>query len=260
MIYAIDNEKRITPSPKKIAKCPICNSEVRAKCGKINVWHWSHLNKEDCDDWYEPESEWHKKWKEEFPMECQEFTMGKHRADIRTKNRWIIELQNSRISSEKIIEREIYYRRMIWLLNGGTLLKGIRIKQNKKTITFRWKNPSKTWWASKKEIYVDLAGNVKLLEEALKSYEFGNKKYITPIKGYGEYTFFTDYGEEITRESEWLSTIGYEDETSYKISHLKALIKLLKGKIFLIKKIYPKLPCYGWGELLSRKEFLDKFK
>ena len=32
------------------------------------------------------------------------------------------------------------------------------------------------------------------------------------------------------------------------------------GMIFLIKKIYHKCPCGGWGELISKEDFLNKFK
>jgi competence protein CoiA len=32
------------------------------------------------------------------------------------------------------------------------------------------------------------------------------------------------------------------------------------GKVFLIKKIYSNIPCGGWGELLTKEEFLNRFK
>lgn len=194
MKWALQKEERIEPIPNQEASCPICLNPVISKCGSINIWHWSHKNLEDCDDWYEPESQWHKDWKNEFPKEQQEFTMGKHRADIRTSNRVIIELQNSPISSENIIDREDYYKRMIWLLNGANLAKGLKLRNKKDLITFRWKHPPKTWWSAEKEVYIDLSELYKDVE------------------------------------------------------------------IFLIKKVYNKIPCGGWGIILSRKQFLDKFR
>ena len=31
-------------------------------------------------------------------------------------------------------------------------------------------------------------------------------------------------------------------------------------EIFHIKKIYPNIPCGGWGEIITKEEFLKKFK
>jgi len=193
MIWAIKNEIKTKAIPKEKALCPICKEEVISKCGKIKIWHWAHKSNKDCDNWYEPESEWHLNWKNEFPKECQEFTMGKHRADIRTKSRWIIELQNSSISSEEIKEREKYYKRMIWLLNGKTIAKNIdlRKKKEKDYVTFRWKHPPKCWWEARKQIFID----------------------------FGKWYFIAE-----------------------------------------LKKIYHNTPCGGWGELITKEDFLKKFE
>ncbi|MBL7893856.1 MAG: hypothetical protein JNK50_01090 [Bacteroidia bacterium] len=45
-----------------------------AKCGTINIWHWAHEAIENCDDWYEPETQWHRDWKEHFGEECSEMS------------------------------------------------------------------------------------------------------------------------------------------------------------------------------------------
>ena len=155
MIWALNNNKKISAKPKQKATCPLCNSQLIPKCGSIKIWHWSHKNNKDCDDWHETESEWHKSWKNKFLKAQQEFVMGKHRADIRTSKRWVIELQNSSISSDEIIERENYYKKMVWLLNGKTLGKGLELRSKKSIITFRWKHPPKSWWFANKEIYID---------------------------------------------------------------------------------------------------------
>ncbi len=168
MIWAIKNNERIKATPKSKSNCPLCNQEVISKCGLINIWHWAHKSNFECDSFGEPESSWHLNWKKHFPKECQEFIMGKHRADIRTKDRLIIELQNSPLSSKDIVERENYYKRMVWILNGHKLCNGIRFRKKKKNgiITFRWKNPPKSWWISRKPIYIDL--NFIPLEEMKK--------------------------------------------------------------------------------------------
>lgn len=255
MKWALKDNERILATKKSKAKCPICNGGVISKCGSIKVWHWSHKANKDCDDWYEPESEWHLNWKNEFPKEQQEFTMGKHRADIRTKDRWIIELQNSSISSEKIIEREKYYRRMIWLLNSKTLTKGLYIGKKEKLIYFCWEHPPKSWWFAKKEVYIDLDESIKILKEDLKLYENGKKIHLMPI--YEEYEF---YNEHIDDYMIGKKIIGDEDNTKGYIEFLKEKIKLLDNKIFLIKRIEHKCPCNGWGILISKEDFLKKFK
>ena len=67
MLYAIETDgKRIQPVKDARALCPGCKKIVIAKCGVINVHHWSHLNGCECDPWHEPETEWHIGWKKQF--------------------------------------------------------------------------------------------------------------------------------------------------------------------------------------------------
>jgi hypothetical protein len=100
------------------ATCPACGANVRAKCGNLNVWHWAHINTEDCDTWSEPEGEWHLGWKEVFPQDWREVVIGEHRADIRTIGGLVIELQHSSITPEVIAEREHFYENMIWIFDA----------------------------------------------------------------------------------------------------------------------------------------------
>lgn len=257
MKWAIKNNEKILATPKQKAGCPICNSEVISKCGKIKIWHWSHLSNKDCDDWYEPESEWHRSWKNEFPKEQQEFTMGKHRADIRTSQRYIIELQNSSISSNEIIEREEYYKRMVWLLNGNKLAKGLNLRIRSKpsqqkakgnqtilqiksfqVFTFRWKHPPKSWWKANKEIYIHLEFNYILNKLNLRLKNI-NKEIEKCINGF-KYDYFNGRKCDIER------IINYYTN--------------LNNKIFVIQKLYNNIPCGGWGYLISKEEFINKFK
>lgn len=159
MNWAIKNNEKIQAIPKERATCPLCNQEVIAKCGEINIWHWAHKQDFECDSFGEPESEWHLKWKNYFPKECQEVTiikgLKKHRADIQTKNGLIIELQNSPISLQEIREREKFYENMIWILNVESLGKNIVLYKKR----FKWKWMPKGWEYSFKKIYVDFAGD-----------------------------------------------------------------------------------------------------
>lgn len=142
-------------SPQEIGVCPICGEEVIAKCGSIKIWHWAHKNKKECDPWYENETEWHFKWKQMFPNENQEVRVENHRADIRSDKGFIIELQNSPLSSEKIKERESFYDSLIWVLNGKTIAKNI--KYFKRRYIWNW-FPS-SWKNTKKPIYIDEGTN-----------------------------------------------------------------------------------------------------
>jgi competence CoiA-like predicted nuclease len=157
MIWAIQNNQRITANPNQKAICPVCNAEVISKCGSIKVWHWSHLSAEDCDSWSEGETEWHLKWKNEFPKEWQEVVVGKHRADVKTSKGLVIEFQNSSISNYNIQERENYYAEMIWLLNGETIGNNLNLIDKETYYSFKWKWFPKSWLISKKQIYIDLS-------------------------------------------------------------------------------------------------------
>ncbi len=125
MIYALVNSIKSKPRPKLIGYCPICGESLISRCGNYKIWHWSHKSNTQCDSWSEGETEWHLSWKVLFPEECREVviinnnTHEKHIADIRTKNDLVIELQNSPISDDEIKTREIFYNKMIWIINGN---------------------------------------------------------------------------------------------------------------------------------------------
>ena len=88
MKFAIVNGIRTTARPKLIGRCICCNKQVRSYCGNERVHHWKHKNANDCDNWHEGETEWHRKWKEKFKISQQEvvkkdpLTGEKHIADV----------------------------------------------------------------------------------------------------------------------------------------------------------------------------------
>ena len=258
MIWAEKDGEKIKATPKDYALCPISKNEVISKCGLIKVWHWAHKIKEDCDSFYEPETIWHYNWKQEFPKENQEVTIGVHRADIKTNGGCVIELQNSPLSTEKIQEREEFYKNMIWVLNGGTLCSKLDLRIKDEIITFRWKNPPKSWWSAKKIIYIDLDGIVSNLKYNLNLYIKKRKVHRTPIYEEVYYEYYDEYGEY--HVVNYPKIEGYVDNTDKEIKQLKSKIDLFDNKLFLIKKIYKKLPCGGWGYLMPKEEFLRIFK
>jgi competence protein CoiA len=103
--------------------CPICDSELIAKCGELKIHHWAHKGNRNCDPWWENETDWHRNWKNKFPSEWQEVvhydkTGEKHIADIKTQNEWVIEFQHSFLNSEERRARNTFYGKIIWVVDG----------------------------------------------------------------------------------------------------------------------------------------------
>ena len=161
MRFALVDGERTIAAPKSSGLCPLCKEQVIPKCGRIKIWHWAHKNKEDCDPWYEPETEWHLRWKEEFPQEWQEVSIGNHRADVKTPLK-VIEFQNSSLSVDKIEEREQFYGNMVWVLNGETICTNLHFygSRHQNRIKFIWKWARKSWFYAKKPIYIDFGREI----------------------------------------------------------------------------------------------------
>lgn len=128
MHFALINDKHIEAAPGlRGAVCPGCGAPVIAKCGIQKVNHWAHRNTKMCDSWWETETEWHRAWKNNFPIEWQEVflpdeqTGEKHIADVRTEHGLVIEFQHSHITPEERIAREKFYKNMVWIVDGTRL-------------------------------------------------------------------------------------------------------------------------------------------
>lgn len=123
----IDNKPTEAASGLNGGVCPGCGAPVIAKCGTHKVHHWAHKGVKMCDNWWEPETEWHRAWKNNFPKEWQEIflpdeqTGEKHIADVKTEHGLVIEFQHSHIKPEERISREKFYRNMVWIVDGTRL-------------------------------------------------------------------------------------------------------------------------------------------
>jgi hypothetical protein len=123
MKYALVNDERQEAQQGLPGKCECCDSPVIAKCGEVKIWHWAHKGKRMCDPWWENETEWHRGWKGQFPQEWQEVIHlaengGKHRADVKTDQGYVIEFQRSPIKSEERQAREDFYKKIVWIVDG----------------------------------------------------------------------------------------------------------------------------------------------
>lgn len=127
MKFALVDNKKTEAFKGAKGICPICNSELIAKCGEVKINHWAHKSIRNCDPWWENETEWHRSWKNHFPVEWQEIilhdeqTGEKHIADVRTSHGLVIELQHSKIETQERISRENFYKNIVWVVDGTRL-------------------------------------------------------------------------------------------------------------------------------------------
>ncbi|WP_146049951.1 competence protein CoiA family protein [Roseovarius confluentis] len=133
MLTALIEGIRSRPIPGAVGHCPFCNSEMIPRCGEIRVHHWAHKSKVDCDPWWEPETDWHRNWKNEFPLGWQERvfedhdTGERHIADVYTLAGLTLEVQHSHLDPKERRAREAFYKNMLWVVDGSRL-KGNRSK------------------------------------------------------------------------------------------------------------------------------------
>jgi len=123
MRYALVNDERREAAPGLVGRCPGCSHLTVAKCGTQRIWHWAHRGNRTCDAWWEPETIWHRGWKNLFPPEWQEIIRHdesgeKHIADVMTERGQVIEFQHSYLPAQERESRERFYKKMIWLVNG----------------------------------------------------------------------------------------------------------------------------------------------
>lgn len=126
MRFALVNNVRCEASPGLVALCPGCSAQVIAKCGTRRIWHWSHRGQRNCDPWWETETEWHRAWKNLFPVDMQEIahldvTGERHIADIKTAQGLVIEVQHSAIADTEMNAREDFYKNMVWIVDATRL-------------------------------------------------------------------------------------------------------------------------------------------
>lgn len=127
MKLALVDEVRAEPAPHLRGKCCLCGDDMIAKCGQYVRWHWAHKSRLTCDPWHESETDWHRYWKDAFPLDCQEVvhvdaeTHEKHIADIKTLGKFIVEIQHSPIGNDEARSRELFYGNMIWIVDARHL-------------------------------------------------------------------------------------------------------------------------------------------
>lgn len=170
MKFAVVDGKRSEPQPKIRGSCPQCGAETVSKCGNHVVWHWAHKSLVHCDPWWEPETEWHREWKDRFPVEWQEIVLldkstgDRHIADIRTASGLVVEFQRSTIEPAEVQAREAFYQEMVWIVDGCRNEFDKHNFSNMRSrpdtdglVSFRWHGRSKLFarWHTLKPVFVD---------------------------------------------------------------------------------------------------------
>ncbi len=123
MRFALINGKRAEATKGAKGTCKECGSELIARCGEVNVNHWAHKGKHNCDTRWENQGPWHRSWKDKFPNDWQEVTDyddsgEKHIADVKTESGWVLEFQHSYLKPEERRSRNAFYPKLVWVVDG----------------------------------------------------------------------------------------------------------------------------------------------
>lgn len=174
MKFALINGVRAEATPKAAAVCQGCGAPMIAKCGQNVIWHWAHKPGMLCDHWWESETEWHRSWKNRFPLPWQEvvlenpITRERHIADIRTTGGLVLEIQRSSINPIEVQARESFYQKMIWIVDGTKNYADPFNFSNMRSqldedgvVSFRWYGRSKLFnrWHSTKPVFIDFGSD-----------------------------------------------------------------------------------------------------
>jgi competence protein CoiA len=124
MQLALVNDNLVEAFSGGRGTCPICGCETIAKCGTRIINHWAHHRPKDCDPWWENETQWHRDWKNLFPVEGREIPHiandGEiHRSDVKTPTGIVIEIQHSSMTDAERISREEFYKNLVWVIDGS---------------------------------------------------------------------------------------------------------------------------------------------
>lgn len=174
MMYAKKDDDLIEASPGLRGSCPQCGDALVAKCGQVNVWHWSHLATKDCDPWSEGETEWHMAWKAKYPKECREIVVGAHRADVILQGKTVLEFQSKALPTFEMLLRERYYRDLgftyVWIFNLTTSRNNflLRRKFDEDHWSFRWLHGWRRLDGIGKPFYLDLGEEGMFLVKSLR--------------------------------------------------------------------------------------------
>jgi len=166
MLFAKSQQgERVEATPRARGRCVQCGGDMLAKCGKLVSWHWAH-RVDECDSWSEGESAWHLGWKRAVEAEACEVVLGAHRADIRTADGTVVELQHSSIDGATIAAREAHYGRMRWLFDAREF--DLTLYPHAAELGFSWRHPRASLRSVNAPMFWDLGFGFILQVAALR--------------------------------------------------------------------------------------------
>lgn len=123
MKFALVNGEKADATKGAKGTCTCCGSELIAKCGEVKINHWAHKGNRNCDPWWENETDWHRSWKDKFPLGWQEVVQfnesgEKHIADVKTESGVVLEFQHSYLTPEERRSRNAFYSKLVWVVDG----------------------------------------------------------------------------------------------------------------------------------------------
>ena len=161
--------------------CPLCGGAliVKAKSSEAVSAHFAHKSRRECDSWHYDMSEWHRKWQNCFPKECQEVPVQKdgvkHRADVLINNT-VIEFQHSPIKAEEIAERNRFYTecgyKVVWVFDAVGKIKN---EFNDTIDPLLCDETDLRWKRAKQEFFLKIPENVTIYLQYRTS--ISNPKY-----------------------------------------------------------------------------------
>jgi len=184
MKFALVCGKKTEASRGARGVCQCCGSELIAKCGEVKINHWAHKGIRNCDIWWENETEWHRSWKNHFPVEWQEVIQfadsgEKHIADIKTSEGWVIEFQHSYLQPEERRSRNAFCKKLVWVIDG------LRRERDKSQFQNAIREGSQIKLGNVTIICVSFPEEVRLLKEWLDSrvpvfFDFNESRELMP--------------------------------------------------------------------------------
>lgn len=251
MYYALNADgKKIEPCLGGKATCPLCKTEVKAKCGTVNAWHWAHTTLKDCDIWKEPETLWHIEMKSLFDFESREVVQDNHRADVLNKGH-VLEFQRSSISAPNIFAREMwwtaFYPSFAWVLCGSDFQENFQWRKivdvEKNIISFRWKHARRSWLVSKQKKYIHFYAKRNL------AYYLDPKGTIYPM-GLEDVTKKVNQGQ--LKKERVLKKVNLSQPFFFEIIKIdRYFIQIGSRNLSGVS---------GYGRLVSVREFLSLYK
>ena len=241
MRFALINNEKVEAQKGLKGICPACGQPVIAKCGARKINHWAHKSKVTCDKWWESETEWHRNWKNSFPLEWQEkiftdsTTNENHIADVCTAQSLVIEFQHSHIKPEERISRENYKR----LINGLTLLK--QIGQGIFCIHSANKIFPKEWLNSAVPVIFDFMG----IEHLTNNQDLRNYLYcLIPQKLNNESIVIFCSREQFVQTCKDGNIITYFKNLTENIEKTQQLLQKQTNVAVIPRVLYPPKPRY----------------